>query len=234
MTTRAKSALAMGAGMMLVAGLGVGYVVTSGAFNGEPERVSTVSSIETKAAAVNPNACGAVALTFFSDSAAPSVISNVFPVGTKLKITNLDNNKSTTVPVTGVSGSCALLNTAAMDQIRETGKNVVRRNTVEVVSGAAAPAAPAAPANPAAPAGGGACGGVALTFSAEGGAPGVTSNVFPVGTRLKITNLDNNKSTTVPVTGVSGSCALLNATAMDQIRETGKNVIRRNTVQRLS
>jgi len=186
------------------------------------------------AAPAGGGACGGVALTFSAEGGAPGVTSNRFAVGTKLKITNLDNNKSTTVPVTGVSGSCALLNATAMDQVRETGKNVIRRNTVEVVSGAAAPAAPAAPANPAAPAGGGACGGVALTFSAEGGTPGVTSNVFPIGTRLKITNLDNNKSTTVPVTGVSGSCALLNATAMDQIRETGKNVIRRNTVQRLS
>ena len=230
MISRAKSALAIGTGMMLAAGLGVGYVVTSGGLNSEPERVSTVSSIETKAAAANPNACGAVALTFFADTAAPSVISNVFPVGTKLKITNLDNNKSTTVPVTGVSGSCALLNTAAMDQIREAGKNVVRRNTVEVVQAGAAPAAPGGAA-PAAPAGGGACNGVALTFSAEGGAPGVTSNVFPVGTKLKIANLDNGKSTTVPVTGVSGSCALLNTAAMDQIREAGKNVVRRNTVE---
>jgi hypothetical protein len=150
-----------------------------------------------------------------------------------LKITNLDNNKSTTVPVTGVSGSCALLNTAAMDQVRETGKNVVRRNTVEVVGAAANPAAPAAPGG-AAPAGGGACNGAALTFFADSAAPAVTSNVFPVGTKLKITNLDNNKSTTVPVTGVSGSCALLNTAAMDQIRETGKNVVRRNTVVRLN
>jgi hypothetical protein len=130
--SRAKSALAIGTGMMLAAGLGVGYIVTSGSFTGEPERVSTVSSVGTKAA--NPNACGAVALTFFSDTAAPSVISNVFPIGTKLKITNLDNNKSTTVPVTGVSGSCALLNATAMEQVREPGKNVIRRNTVQRLS----------------------------------------------------------------------------------------------------
>jgi hypothetical protein len=84
------------------------------------------------------------------------------------------------------------------------------------------------------PAGGGACNGVALTFFADTGAPGVISNVFPVGTKLKITNLDNNKSATVPVTGVSGSCALLNTAAMDLIRQPGKNVIRRNTVERLN
>jgi hypothetical protein len=177
-------------------------------------------------------ACQGQNLTFSAEGGAPGVTSNQFPVGTQLKITNLDNNKSTTVPVTGVSGSCALLNQAAMDQVREAGKNVIRRNTVEVVSGGAA-AAPQ-PAAPAAPAGKTACAGQNLTFSAEGGAPGVTSNQFPVGTQLKITNLDNNKSTTVPVTGVSGSCALLNQAAMDQVREAGKNVIRRNTVEVVS
>jgi hypothetical protein len=137
---RSKAALAAGAGMLLVAGLGVGYVVNS---QGEQcaegsagcERISTVSTnlgVSAKVA-TGKNACNGVALTFFADSGAPGVISNVFPVGTKLKITNLDNSKSATVPVTGVSGSCALLNTTAMDLIREPGKNVVRRNTVERV-----------------------------------------------------------------------------------------------------
>jgi rare lipoprotein A (peptidoglycan hydrolase) len=229
---RDKSRLAIAAGMVLAAAVGVGYIASTSSGSASSGLVSTVSSNTTKAA--NQNACNAAALTFFADTAAPSVTSNVFPVGTQLKITNLDNSKSTTVAVTGVSGSCALLNTAAMDQIRETGKNVVRRNTVEVVGAAAAnPAAPAAPAGNA-PAGGGACNGTALTFFADTAAPSVTSNVFPVGTQLKITNLDNGKSTTVPVTGVSGSCALLNTAAMDQIRETGKNVVRRNTVIRLN
>ena len=130
MIVRDKSRLAVAAGMVLAAALGAGYIATSslGSGGSGSDLVSTVSSNSTKAA--NQNACNGAALTFFADTAAPAVTSNVFPVGTKLKITNLDNNKSTTVPVTGVSGSCALLNTAAMDQIRETGKNVVRRNTV--------------------------------------------------------------------------------------------------------
>ncbi|TWP43985.1 hypothetical protein FKR81_41860 [Lentzea tibetensis] len=169
--------------------------------------------------------CQGQNLTFSADGGAPGVTSNQFPVGTQLKITNLDNNKSTTVPVTGVSGSCALLNAAAMEQVREPGKNVIRRNRVERVGSGGAPQA-AQPAQSS-----GVCGGQSLTFSAEGGAPGVTSNKFPVGTRLKITNLDNNKSTTVPVTGISGSCALLNAAAMEQVREPGKNLIRRNKVE---
>jgi len=48
-------------------------------------------------------------------------------------VTNLDNDKAVTVTVTGPSGSCVLLNTAAMDAIREPGKNLVRRNTVELI-----------------------------------------------------------------------------------------------------
>jgi hypothetical protein len=137
-----RSVLALWAAMILVAGLGVAYLATShgdqnaqcdGAGSASCALVGTVSAdlgVSTKAGA-GKNACNGVALTFFADTGAPSVISNVFPVGTRLKITNLDNNKSTTVPVTGVSASCALLNTTAMDQIRQPGKNVIRRNTVE-------------------------------------------------------------------------------------------------------
>jgi hypothetical protein len=211
-------AFAGGLFALAVAGTGTGFAMESGGASGQA-------------------VCQGTALTFEASGGAPGVSSNQFPVGTKLKITNLDNNKSTTVPVTGVSGSCALLNAAAMDQVREPGKNVIRRNRVERVgTGAAAPAAgaPAAGAPAAgAPAASGrqVCQGAALTFEASGGAPGVSSNQFPVGTKLKITNLDNNKSTTVPVTGFSASCALLNAAAMDQVREAGKNVIRRNRVE---
>ncbi|RQW90598.1 hypothetical protein DKL51_22430, partial [Micromonospora globispora] len=75
-----------------------------------------------------------------------------------------------------------------------------------------------------------ACSG-AITFSAEGGSPAATSGQFPAGTRLRVTNLDNNKAVTVTVTGPSGSCVLLNAAAMDLVREPGKNVIRRNVVE---
>lgn len=70
-----------------------------------------------------------------------------------------------------------------------------------------------------------------VTFSAEGGAPAATSDRFPVGTRLRVTNLDNNRAATVTVTGPSGSCVLLNSAAMEQIREPGKNLVRRNTVE---
>ncbi|MFI5485773.1 hypothetical protein [Micromonospora echinaurantiaca] len=178
-------------------------------------------------------------VTFSAEGGAPAATSDRFPVGTRLRVTNLDNNRSATVTVTGPSGSCVLLNAAAMELVREPGKNVIRRNVVERLDGGDA----AQPGGGAAQPGGGAnqpgsgqpvaasaCAG-SVTFSAEGGAPAATSDRFPVGTRLRVTNLDNNRSTTVTVTGPSGSCVLLNATAMDQVREPGKNVIRRNVVE---
>ncbi|WP_374536859.1 hypothetical protein [Micromonospora aurantiaca (nom. illeg.)] len=173
-------------------------------------------------------------VTFSAEGGPPAATSDRFPVGTRLRVTNLDNRKVATVTVTGPSGSCVLLNAAAMDLVREPGKNVVRRNVVERLDGAPAPGAQPGETRPGAaqPIGGSVCSG-ALTFFAEGGAPAATSGQFPLGTRLRVTNLDNNKVVTVTVTGPSGSCVLLNTAAMDAIREPGKNLVRRNTVELL-
>ncbi|GGO90633.1 hypothetical protein [Wenjunlia tyrosinilytica] len=77
------------------------------------------------------------------------------------------------------------------------------------------------------------CAGSTVTLSGEGGAPAASSNQFPVGTKLKVTNLDNNKSTTVSVTSASGSCALLNNAAFEQVREPGKFLIRKARIERV-
>ncbi|GHA20718.1 hypothetical protein GCM10010303_33730 [Streptomyces purpurascens] len=77
------------------------------------------------------------------------------------------------------------------------------------------------------------CNGSTVTLSGEGGAPAASSNQFPVGTKLKVTNLDNNKSTTVEVTSASGSCALLNNAAFEQVREPGKFLIRRAVIEKV-
>ncbi|WIX97666.1 hypothetical protein QRX60_26610 [Amycolatopsis mongoliensis] len=77
------------------------------------------------------------------------------------------------------------------------------------------------------------CAGSTVTLSGEGGAPAASSNQFPAGTKLKVTNLDNSKSTTVEVTSVSGSCALLNNAAFEQVREPGKFLIRRARIERV-
>lgn len=77
------------------------------------------------------------------------------------------------------------------------------------------------------------CDGSTVTLSGEDGAPAASSNQFPAGTRLKVTNLDNNKSTTVEVTSVSGSCVLLNDAAFEQVREAGKFLIRRAVIEKV-
>ncbi|MDQ7907222.1 hypothetical protein RB614_22160 [Phytohabitans sp. ZYX-F-186] len=103
----------------------------------------------------------------------------------------------------------------------------------------AEPAQPAQPADPPAdpPAAGGdgevVCAGSTVTLSGEEGAPAASSSQFPVGTRLKVTNLDNNKSITVEVTGPSGSCVLLNNAAFEQVREPGKFLIRRAVIEKV-
>lgn len=175
--------------------------------------------------------CQGQALTFSAEGGAPGITSNQFPAGTQLRVTNLDNGKSATLPVVGVSGSCALLNNAAMEQLREPGKNLIRRNTVEVVS--AGNTAQPTTTKAQAASGRQVCNGSTVTLSGDGGAPGATSNQFPVGTKLKITNLDNGKSTTVPVVGPSGSCALLNTAAFEQVREPGKFLIRRALIEKV-
>ncbi|MFE2046479.1 hypothetical protein ACFXAZ_37325 [Streptomyces sp. NPDC059477] len=104
-------------------------------------------------------------------------------------------------------------------------------------SQAAPPAPPASTAppadNPPAASDRQVCNGSTVTLSGEGGAPAASSNQFPVGTRLKVTNLDNDKSTTVEVTSASGSCALLNNAAFEQVREPGKFLIRRALIERV-
>ncbi|MDH6584179.1 hypothetical protein M2161_003285 [Streptomyces sp. SAI-133] len=110
----------------------------------------------------------------------------------------------------------------------------------QAATGQASPAAPpSAPAASQAPPAGNAasgqqvCNGSTVTLSGEGGAPAASSNQFPLGTKLKVTNLDNNKSTTVEVTSVSGSCALLNNAAFEQVREPGKFLIRRAVIEKV-
>ncbi|MBQ1025857.1 hypothetical protein [Micromonospora sp. C95] len=180
-------------------------------------------------------------ITFSAEAGVPAATSNQFPVGTRLRVTNLDNNRSAEVTVVGPSGSCVLLNAAAMELVREPGKNVIRRNVVERIGEVAAqPGAgqpgvigdrPGSASPPAArPVTGSACQG-AITFFEEAAGPAATSDRFPVGTRLRVTNLDNDKATTVTITGPSGSCVLLNSAAMEQIREPGKNLVRNNIVE---
>jgi hypothetical protein len=96
-----------------------------------------------------------------------------------------------------------------------------------------APAKPA-PTKAKPPAGGDVvCKGSTVTLSGEAGAPAASSGTFPIGTTLRVTNLDNNKSITVKVATPSGSCILLNDAAFEQVREPGKFLIRRAVIERV-
>lgn len=77
------------------------------------------------------------------------------------------------------------------------------------------------------------CKGSTVTLSGEAGAPAASSGTFPIGTKLKVTNLDNNKSITVTVTSPSGSCALLNNAAFEEVREPGKFLVRHAVIERV-
>ncbi|MFC8368582.1 MULTISPECIES: hypothetical protein [unclassified Streptomyces] len=96
-----------------------------------------------------------------------------------------------------------------------------------------APSQPAAEEEGAQASGEQVCDGSTVTLSGEDGAPAASSNQFPAGTKLKVTNLDNDKSTTVEVTSVSGSCVLLNNAAFEQVREAGKFLIRRAVIEKV-
>ena len=114
--------------------------------------------------------------------------------------------------------------------------------TAEVPGAVAAPAKPAKPPKTTAPttppatgtgAGSVVCKGSTVTLSGESGAPFASSGTFPVGTTLKVTNLDNKKSITVKVQTPSGSCVLLNNAAFEQVREPGKFLIRHAVIEKI-
>ncbi|WP_433792728.1 hypothetical protein [Actinoplanes sp. CA-252034] len=77
------------------------------------------------------------------------------------------------------------------------------------------------------------CPGSTVTLSGEGGAAAASSGTFPIGTTLRVRNLDNNKSITVKVASTSGSCILLNNAAFEEVREPGKFLIRRAVIERV-
>ncbi|WP_030932450.1 hypothetical protein [Streptomyces sp. NRRL S-646] len=140
------------------------------------------------------------------------------------------------------ASGCTVGESAQGSQATQPAQNGVGQQAGGQQAGGAQPSqaasAPAGNAN--GNAGGGAaasgqqvCNGSTVTLSGEGGAPAASSNQFPAGTTLKVTNLDNNKSTTVKVTSVSGSCALLNNAAFEQVREPGKFLIRRALIEKV-
>ncbi|MEU9792810.1 hypothetical protein AB0E27_19650 [Streptomyces sparsogenes] len=69
---------------------------------------------------------------------------------------------------------------------------------------------------------------IALAF----GAAGLVGGGLAVGVGVSQAS-ETAKSTTVTVTSPSGSCALLNNAAFEQVREPGKFLIRRAVIERV-
>jgi hypothetical protein len=196
------------------------------------------------------------------DSAGPAgVLSDQFPVGTSLRITNLANGRAETVAVAGISPGCAAVNPAAFELLRspEAGRggqeSVLRRVRVEIIGNAPAPArtsvrssgqstdrnsvrtstrtsAPRAQAS--AVVGQVVCDGATVGLSAVGGAPGAFSSSLPVGTSVRVTNLDNGRQATFRIVGVGSGCVVLNSAAFGVVGEAGKNLIKRAQIEKVT
>lgn len=169
------------------------------------------------------------------------VLSDQFPIGTLLRLTNPANDRAITVSVIGASTGCAVLNTAALDSLwsAETGEggmeSVLRRIRVEIVGNAPAPTPTTRTSTARVRASGTIgqviCDGATVGLSPVGGAPGAFSSQLPVGSAVRVTNLDNGKQTTVRIIGVGASCVVLNSEAFALVGESGKNVIKRTQIE---
>ena len=184
----------------------------------------------------------------FQDSSGPAgVLSDKFPLGTELRITNVANGRSLTLTVTGVAPSCAMVNTAAFDLLRSPDsaqggeESVLRRVRVEIVGNAPAPAPVQSVVRPSGSrvrasgvVGQVVCDGATVGLSAVGGEAGAFSSQLPIGTTVRVTNLDNGKQTTVRIVGVGSSCVVLNSAAFQLVGESGKNLIKRAQIEKVN
>ncbi|SEQ47663.1 hypothetical protein SAMN05216188_103158 [Lentzea xinjiangensis] len=175
-----------------------------------------------------------------------AVTSDQFPLGTSLRVTNLGNGRSITVPVIGTAAGCAVLNTAAFDSLafdssrpaglgRGGADSSPRQVRVEIVGNAPAPVRSSTPRLRASGVVGQVvCDGTTVGVSAVGGAPGAFSSQLPVGTSVRVTNLDNGRQTTVRIVGVGPACVRLNSAAFESVAEPGKNVIDRVQLEKVT
>jgi hypothetical protein len=224
----------VGAGVFSVAAA-IGGTAFALAGSGVPASQSGVTGKEV---------CAGQPLSSVSSEGPAGVTSDQFPVGTALRITNLANGRAITVSVTGVSSGCAVLNTAAFDSLRpadsgrDFAESVLRRTRVEIVGNAPAPA-PARPSTSSRVRASGVvgqvvCDGATVGLSAVGGAPGAFSSQLPVGTSVRVTNLDNGRQTTVRIVGVGSACVVLNSAAFKLVGEPEKNVIKRAQIEKVT
>jgi hypothetical protein len=220
-----------GAGVFSVAAA-VGGAAFALAGSGSPSAQSGVEGKEV---------CAGQQLKSVASGGPAGVLSDQFPVGTVLRVSNLANGRAITVSVTAASAGCAVLNSAAFDSLRSDNsgrfgaESVLRRVRVEIVRNAPAPTRPSTPrVRASGVAGPVVCDGATVGLSPVGGAPGAFSSQLPVGTSVRVTNLDNGRQTTVRIVGVGSSCVVLNSAAFDLVGESGKNVIKRAQIEKVT
>ncbi|MFS8098560.1 septal ring lytic transglycosylase RlpA family protein [Lentzea alba] len=189
--------------------------------------------------------CAGQPLTYQNSSGPAGVLSDKFPIGTELRISNLANGRTVTLPVSGVASSCALLNTAAFDLVQSPNagrggeESVLRRVRIEIVGNAPAPVQSATRSSGPRVRSSGVvgqvvCDGATVGLSAVGGAAGAFSSQLPIGTSVRVTNLDNGRQTTVRIVGVGSSCVVLNSAAFALVGESGKSVIKRAQIEKVT
>jgi hypothetical protein len=224
-----------------IAGIGVFSVVA--AIGGTAFALAGSGAPTSQSGVAGKEVCSGQQVKTANSKGPAGVLSDQFPVGTLLRLSNPANGRAITVSVTGTSTGCAVLNTAALDSLSsaEAGQNgmtsLLRRIRVEIVGNAPAPT-PTIRTSPSRVRASGTvgqvvCDGATVGLSAVGGAPGAFSSQLPVGTSVRVTNLDNGKQTTVPIVGVGTGCVVLNSAAFNLVGESGKNVIKRAQIERV-
>lgn len=224
-----------------IAGIGIFSVVA--AIGGTAFALAGSGAPMSQSGVAGKEVCSGQPVKTANSKGPAGVLSDQFPVGTLLRLSNPANGRAITVSVTGTSTGCAVLNTAALDSLSsaEAGQNgmtsLLRRIRVEIVGNAPAPT-PTIRTSPSRVRASGTvgqvvCDGATVGLSAVGGAPGAFSSQLPVGTSVRVTNLDNGKQTTVPIVGVGTGCVVLNSAAFNLVGESGKNVIKRAQIERV-
>ncbi|WP_329789817.1 hypothetical protein V1227_37275 [Lentzea sp. DG1S-22] len=225
-----------------IAGAGVFFVVA--AIGGTAFALSGSAAPASQPDVAGKEVCGGHPVRAVASTGPAGVLSDRFPVGTSLRVTNLANGRAVTLPVVAESGGCAVLNTAAFDAVRSAdsdrggSEDVLRRVRVEIVGNAPAPIpatrTPVSRVRASGVVGQVVCDGATVGLSPVGGAPGAFSSQLPVGTSVRVTNLDNGKQSTVRIVGVGPACVVLNSEAFALVGESGKSVIKRVQIEKVT
>ena len=226
-----------------------GWIAATGAFSvvaaigGTAFALAGSGAPSSQSGPAGKEVCTGKPLSAVKSGGPAGVLSDQFPVGTAVRVTNLANGRAITVSVVGVSTGCALANTAAFDSLRSADsgqaaeESVLRRVRVEIVGNAPAPTptrSSTSRVRASGVAGQVVCNGATVGLSAVGGTPGAFSSQLPVGTSVRVTNLDNGRQTTVRIVGVGSSCVVLNSAAFALVGESGKNVIKRAQIDKVT